>query len=425
MKPRFALLAISLLANAAFVADALRSRASADVPPAGVAHANVTRPAKAASVTSAELAEAFKSNNPVRLRDALRAAGLPEATIRSLVTALIANPYQERWLALRPKPDPNQPWWKEGPNSWDWQSKLSREQRAELRTHERAYTNEVTRVLGPEPEAAQGAKADFLSTDKRKTVAEIEADYQDLREEVNQDMRNFPLPADAEKLKFIMAEKKRDLAAILTPQELADYELRSSDAAEKLHRKISKFDRTEEEYRNIFAIQKAYDDTQNLDAWGNPIDQSSEARRKQREAEKIVGAQIKAALGAERYADYTRSQNYDYQKLVAATQRLSLPPETARQVYDLRDTVSSESARIVDNPDLGMDQKKQLLADLAKTTRSQIRTRLGDTAAEAYLKNSMSWISKVESGNAVTFGEEGNSTSTRSIPASKNPAAAK
>jgi hypothetical protein len=425
MKPRFVLLALSLFANAAFVADALRSRASADAPPAGVAHANVTRPAKAAPGTSAELAEAFKSNNPVRLRDALRAAGLPESTIRSLVTALISHPYQKQWLALRPKPDPNQPWWKEGPNSWDWQSKLSRGQRAELRTLERAATNEITRVLGPEPEAYQGSRSDFLSADKRKTVAEIKADYQDLSEDVQQDMRNFPLPADAEKLKFILAEKKRDLAAILTPQEMADYELRSSDTADKLHRKLSKFDRTEDEYRKIFAIQKSFDDTQNLDAWGNPIDQSSEARSKQREAKKGVESQIKAALGAERYADYTRSQNYDYQKLVAATQRLSLPPETARQVYDLRDTVSSESGRIVDNPDLGVDQKKQLLADLAKSTRSQIRARLGDTAAEAYLKNSMSWLRKVESGNAVTFGEDGQSTGTRSIPAVKKPAAAK
>jgi hypothetical protein len=58
----------------------------------------------------------------------------------------------------------------------------------------------------------------------------------------------------------------------------------------------------------------------------------------------------------------------------------------------------------VDNPDLGVDQKKQLLADLAKTTRSQVRARLGVEGTDSYLENgSMSWLNDVESGNAVSF----------------------
>lgn len=97
----------------------------------------------------------------------------------------------------------------------------------------------------------------------------------------------------------------------------------------------------------------------------------------------------------------------EYQTLIAATDRLSLPSETARQVFDLRTTVSSESVRIIDSPDLGVEQKKQTLAALAQTTRSQIRSRIGKAAADSYMKNNTDWLTKVETGNAVTFDEEG------------------
>ena len=196
--------------------------------------------------------------------------------------------------------------------------------------------------------------------------------------------------------------------------------------AQQLRSKISRFDGTEEEYRKIFALQKAFDDTQNRDAWGNPFSQTHDEWKKRQEDEKQLKEQIKASLGAERYADYTLAQNTDYQQLVAASKRLGLPPETARQVFDLRSTVSSESVRIVDNPNLGVDQKKQMLAALAQSTRNQISARLGDAAADAYIKKTASWLTSVESGSAVTFGEDGNSTNVRGIATTpKKPAAAK
>ena len=417
MKPLPILIAASLLTNVAFFTGTLRSplaTAGEAAPTTGTTASRAgTGPAKAIQAVPKDLAEILKAKNPDSFRDFLRAAGLPESTVKSIVAGLIWENYHIRSNALSPKLDPSKPWWKGGNN--DWYS-ITKEQRAELSTLEREAEAEETRVLGPDAHTRwQDPQLTFLSADKRKKVEGIEKDYEDLIQKVQHEMQDFRLTSDDEKIKLLMAEKKRDIAAALTPQEQTEYDLRMSPNAKQLISQISQFDCTEEEYRKIFAIQKAYNDTQNLDAEGNPLNPGADDQAKRREDEKQLKELIKTALGTERFAEYKRSQSYEYQQLVAAGKRLALPPETARQVYSLRDTVASESARIVDNPDLGVDQKKQLLADLAKTTRSQVRARLGVEGTDSYLENgSMSWLNDVESGNAVSFDPVTDYITTRS-----------
>ena len=67
------------------------------------------------------------------------------------------------------------------------------------------------------------------------------------------------------------------------------------------------------------------------------IIRTADNQAKREEDQKRLNTQIKTILGDERYAEYTRAQNPEYQQLVTASKRLALPPETARQVYDLRE----------------------------------------------------------------------------------------
>ncbi|MET0262825.1 MAG: hypothetical protein ABW223_07990 [Rariglobus sp.] len=432
MKPLTLLLAASLIANAAFVAAPLLSRRTETSPP--TSSASSTRAGNAASKTNAsqqrgaattDVLEALRTDNVEALRDFLREAGMPDDTVRAVVTSAIWKRYSERMRALQPKADATKPWWKDNN---DWYGNMTREQRTQLRTLQREGAEEAERVLGPDKANAgwgwQDTRFNFIAEEKRKDVQEVEQDYQDLIQEVQMDMNGFTLPSDAEKIRFLQEEKMRDLAAVLTPQELADYDLRMSKTAQQLRWKMTRFDASEEEYRKIFEIQKAFDATQQTDAWGNPINQSPDGWKKRQESEKLVAEQMKAALGAERYADYKRSQTHEYQQLQAATKRLSLPPETASQVYDLRNGVSVESQSIAANTNLGTEQKKQALAALAKKTREQVQTSLGAEAAEVYLRNSMHWLNGVEQGNVLTLSEDGSQTNTRPLPAEpKKPVA--
>jgi hypothetical protein len=419
------LLAASLVANAAFVTtramrtsaaqtkDDRRTQSSA---PASTRTSTGGQPDSA--IVRTDIIAALKTNNIEALRDLLRDADLPDEIVRSIVSSVIWSRYREQIHAMQPKPDPNKPWWKNEQN--DWYTNTSREQRAEMRRIQRESENEMLRLLGPNKDNSgwgpQDTRLSFLPESKRKAFQDIDQDYQDLIQEAQQEMQGFRLPSDAEKIRFLQEEQKRDLAAILTPAELADYELRMSPTAQQLRWKMTRFDGTEDEYRKIFALQKTFDSTQQTDAWGNLINQGPDDWKKRQEGEKQLAAQIKEALGPERYAEYARSQNNEYQQLTAAAKRFALPPETAIQVYNLRNDVSAESQRIVDNGSLGPDQKKQALADLAKKTREQVRTSLGVEAADAYLKYGMNWLNNVEQGNAITFSEDGRQNGTRPIP---------
>lgn len=409
------LLIASLAVNAAsFVWIAGRGHQSADAASSSPAAAGSSAQAKSATsakgalASSADIVEQLRSGNPESLRDLLRAAGLPDESVRMIVGSAIWRRYGERMKALQPKPDPNKPWWKDNN---DWYSSMTREQRAEMRRLQQEANAEMTRILGPDKDnhgwGWQDTRYSFLPEEKRKQVQDVEQDYQDLIQEVQQDMNGFQLPSDAEKIRFLMEEKKRDLAALLSPAEFADYELRMSRTAQQLRWKMSKFDASEEEYRKIFAIQKTFDDSQNLDAWGNSLDRGPDSWKKRQEGEKQVGEQIKAALGADRYRDYVRSQNNEYQQLQSAAKRLSLPAETATQVFDLRFEVADAAKRIADNKDIDYDQKLQMLGDLTKATKEKVRAKLGDEASEVYLKSGMSWLDNVAQGNVIKFGEEG------------------
>jgi hypothetical protein len=424
MKPLVSLLAASLVANAVFIAVQMMRPSPAkahDVSSTSPATISASsHAAKPDPALTGDIVAALKANDAEGLRDLLRTAGLPDETVRAVVSSTIWGRYRDRINILQPKPDPNAPWWKQE-QDW-WGNKLTREQRAEMRRLQREATDESIRLLGPDKDPRSGwqdPRFGFLTDAKRKDVQEIEQDYQDLLQEAQQDMQGFTLPSDVEKIRFLQEEKKRDIAALLTPQELADYELRMSPTAQQLRWKMAKFDGTEEEYRKIFAVQQAYDSTQQFDAWGNPLNTASQDWEKHQQAQKQVNAQIKDALGSERYADYMRSQNHEYQQLATAAKRLSLPPETAIQVFNLRHELSSESQRIADNANLTTEQKKQALVALSKKTRDQVRASLGNEASEVYLKSSMSWLNSLEHGNLVTFSEEGQHTGSRSLPPDK------
>lgn len=432
MKALPLLLVASLVANAAFVTVTLRRTDSpADSTSSSQSSSSATKTAastKSKADTPADIVSALKANDPESLRDLLRAAGIPEDTIRNLVGTAIWSRYRDRMKALQPKPDPSKPWWKNDQNN-DWFGGMTREQRAEMRRLQAEANDESTRILGPNKDnygwGWQDTRLSFLPEEKRKDFQEIEQDYQDLIQEVQQEMNGFTLPSDTEKIRFLQEEQKRDLAAILTPAEFADYELRMSKTAQQLRWKMTRFDGTEEEYRKVFAIQKAYDDTQLTDAYGNPINQGQDDWKKRQEAQKILNTQIKEALGTDRYAEYARTQNHEYQQLQAAAKRLDLPPETAVTVFNLRNNIATESKLIADNENLAPDQKKQALADLAKKTRAQVVTALGEEAAGVYMKGSMNWLNTVEQGQLVTFSEDGQFTGSRALPAPKKPAAAK
>jgi hypothetical protein len=445
MKPLPLLLAASLVANAALVTVTLRkgsastesstsaSRTSsggsiASVKPrAGSAAANVKLPP--------EFLAALNGNDPESLRDMLRAAGLSDEMVRSIVQMRLWKKYEDRFKALNPQQnnDPNKPWWKDDRGQQNrWNGGMTKAQRDEQRRLQREVQDEMVRLLGTDPNQNrwQDARLAFLPSEKRQALQQIQQDYQELMSEINQDAQGFRMPSDAEKLRFLQEEQKRDIEALMTPDELQAYELRNSNTANQLRWKMTQYDATEQEYMAIFPLQKAFDDKynqQNNDPFGyNPEQRDQNYWKARQEAEKQLQEQIRGLIGEERYADSIRRQDQDWQQLEAATRRLALPADTPQKLFAVRDNVASSVQQIADNPNFTAEQKKQELASIASATRDQIRDALGEEGAQAYFKNNgMAWLKELDKGNTITFRTDSPGYNTKALPKDPKKATAK
>lgn len=416
-------LVVSVVANASWLFVHLRTGDGASGSGSASADRAGGREARLAGALSAgraaatgengAIARALQSGDAEALRDELRAAGVDEDLVRAVVGMRLWKRHEARMRALQTRSGGQTEWWKQETNGW-WGGQ-TKEQRAELKALQAEIKAESERLLGKDPFALANnpwleRQYGFLPSEKREALQQLEQDYNELSNELRQESQGFTLPSDREKTKFLMAEKRADLEALLTPEELQDYDLRQSRTAQQLRWQMTQMDASEAEYRAIFEIRKGFDEVHNdHDQFGNRTRNMTPDDWKVRsEAEKAMKAEIKVALGEERYAEYVRAQDNDYQQLRKATDRFALPADTPRKVYALRDEVPAAATRIADDASLTPEQKKEAVAKLATDARDRVRGMLGPEVAQAYFdQNGMQWLQQLEQGTIITFDEEG------------------
>jgi hypothetical protein len=191
-------------------------------------------------------------------------------------------------------------------------------------------------------------------------------------------------------------EKERDaaIAQVLSPQEYAEYELRASNTASSLRYQLATFDPTEQEFRTIFQLQRAFDlQYPSVFAVGALTPEQNAAMRQRSEAQKLLTDQIKAALGPERGEEYVRSMDYNYQQTARLVGRLELPAENARQVYAVQKEFEPRVAELRGNRTLSAEQRNQQLAALQEEATAKVSPLLGGTRGlEAYKQYGGSWL---------------------------------
>lgn len=414
------LIALSLTANIFLAAFALRP---ALAPPAfrdffagshpasgrsSIAAASIESARKEA-VHPAQLWSQLQTDDLPTLVARLRGMGFPIGIIRAIVTSEVNARYNPQMRALS-EPDPRTPFWKpsnvltsNSPNYAEY-NRLQRERAKVLREllSDTAFATE-------DVSAAQRRQFGNLSRQKIDLLQRVEDDYADMTAALRAATGGVTFPEDTGKFNLLAQEKHADLAAILTPNELADYEVRSSPLTNLLSRYIGNFDASEAEFRAVFQAQQKYGAVVSPSGSLGAGNVDPDVRRA---AVVQLDADLRASLGEARYADYQRETNRDFQQLSGIAKQENVAPAVAIQAFNLRDTVAAESNRIVDDATLTADQKRTALQSLAQTTRAQTLALLGPTAGQAYLKVQDNWLNNVERGNAVTFD---NRTTTSSI----------
>ena len=429
-----ALLVGSLLANAAFLAVVLRNHSAtgsgtfftSTSSRAGTPRSSSTfdSPAIPAAPVAPELATALgktlNTRDPARLRDLLRAAGVEPDLVKQLVTAAVWSIYEARFKELQPAtPGDDSAWWKDplhAPRTPAEQRALN-ERRQSL---QRERQTELAALLGETDPANEFAnnpvlrkRYGALPVEKAVSLRRIEKDYQDLLGELRQSTNGFELPADREAIRMLGVERERDISALLTSEERAAHALRDSPTANTLRWRMTQFNASESEYRQIFAAQKTFDDqfSENRDPFsgaGDPPPRDKDYWDRRRAAEQALNDQIRTVVGDERYVSAQLKQDQDYTTALAATNRLGLASDTPDRLYALRTPTVADSQKIAANPALSAADKKAALKKLATTTRAQVERTLGKEAADVYFKRgAMQWISQLERGTSLTLNAEG------------------
>jgi hypothetical protein len=431
------LLAGSLVANAAFVGmfafrptfapPALRdffqsSSARAEAAAAARAQAQALAAQRAKADTARLLASqallwsALQSDDLPTLVARLRAAGFPPSVVRAIVSAQIDARFAARMKALTRQVEETPFWKPQATNSFNHPKVFE-----EMNQAYRDRTKLLRELLGDgffassgaDPTAAQRRQFGNLAKSKIDLIQRINDDYAEMLSQVRAATNGITLPEDRAKMALLDREKHADLAAILTPQELEDYEMRSSQITSRLSSAFTLMNATEDEFRTIFRIQQQFNDR--LNPTGGVF--GAEMSQQRRDAEREVTAQLKSALGETRAAEFARAQNYEFQSLAQLAQRENLPLDAAVRAYDLRTSTSEESGRIFKNKDLTTEQKYAAMQTLAQNTKAQLVAALGSTAGSAYA-SSATWLKAIEKGTSVRF--EGSTTYFMPLPAS-NP----
>lgn len=351
----------------------------------------------------------------------LRAAGFTAPIIRSIVNARLEARFHARVAALTHE-SLTVPFWKSEPlgtpnitRVLESMTDISRE-RVQLRRQlfgDEFFTRDHTA-------AAESRRAIYgdLPSDKVNLIEQISRDYAEMEQQIRTASQGILLPEDREKLAFLQSERRRDLAAVLSPAELEEHLMRTSPITSRLRPALTVMDATEAEFRALYQIHLPYADVL-FPGFGGGSVTTMEMLLKRRELHETLLAQASAALGESRAKEFFRAGITEYQQLTRLAQRDNLPSGTAAHVFDMRDQAASESKRIYENRALSTEEKRAALQALAQTTSNQLLVALGGNAGQQYLR-SASWLQVIANGAMITFSPEGGWV-TRSV--SLRPAA--
>ncbi|HEU5081280.1 MAG TPA: hypothetical protein VFT72_18855 [Opitutaceae bacterium] len=407
---------VSLFANIALAATLLYQQKQSASATAAHVETNQPKPialtpeeqAHAAAVT--KLTTALKNNDPAAVRDQLRALGFADDVVRSMVRAIVYRPVLNLQKSFSTAQHSGNSYLSMQPGMFSF-ANLTAQQREQFFNATHQADRELEALLGPDPLDARQNRYSFLGAEKAAKLRSLDADYDELRNKLMLETNGFRVPADDEKMAYIESERRKDIAALLTPEEMQEYELRTSPTANRVRGELRNFDATEAEYKAIYAAQKALDDRAKASGTGTPVNGQSFS-----DAQQAMNDQIRAALGDERYNEYMRSHNPDYQALNAAARRFNLPTTAVDQAFTTRDQTIASAQRITSDPTMNDDQRRAALNNLVTQTRNQLRTTLGQEAADAYMRSNMRWLDDAQRGAAITVNPNGMVSTRRPAP---------
>ena len=331
----------------------------------------------------------------------LRAANCPEETIQDLMVAEVTRKFADRRkVAIAGLSASNEAeYWKAS----NYNSPEGRERQKKYRELDREASALLVELLGFDPqkklrEESGGydyyeQQVSFVPAEKREQLRRYLEEFQEKEQDHYSRNRGLHDAQERAERREMQEEKKRGLAAFLTPEELRHWELRSSQTASQLQSEITTMSLTQAQYEALFAARNKVGDAIFLwsDLAGDP-----KARERSEQAKKQLAEEVNAALGPEMAKEFEWSRNGDYQQLFRMAKAENLAPDTARKVYGYKEQAEAKAKEVRAMTDLSREQQQQTLTALRTETENAMKATLGDKVYNRY-KSDAYWLNSISS----------------------------
>ena len=341
----------------------------------------------------------FSTDDYPKYISQLRSVGCPFSAICDIIVGALSRQYDPRLSALRRS---SGTFWTPAQRPTSAEVEVRRKQMEQAAALELERDELIRDLLGIEfkdylsRSSGRGDRWDEIlsfmpDSERRRQVRPVLAKYEDLENGVIRASGGTLGADDSAALKRLYAEKLEELGGAFTPSELEEYQLRTSPIADALRNNVLiGFRPTEEEFRAIFRAYHTFDPSIS----GSPASEDEHARS-------LLGIatrdeQIRQALGDQRFADYVRSQDQTYLRLVELTDYFGLPTDAAIQVHNVREDVLAKVREINQQPALPEHQRLATLQEIKKQTEVEVVAKLGEEAFRQYSRAPWGvWIQEI------------------------------
>ena len=321
----------------------------------------------------------------------LRRIGCPEETIRDLVKQDLDKLYDQRKADILSKAPARKEYWKTGnPSALSRPSSATSSQMAQLDREKNEVLGDLFGSQGmaainrPNPlararsQSKSGYAMDFIP---EETKAELNTLEREFGSELLKKMAQGATDAqDMAEIRRMRTERDDRIATMLTPEQKMEYDLRKSPTAANMRLQMDGFDPSEDEFRDIFAARKAFDNEHGVVPGSSISPADAEIRQF---AEQEMNDQIRTSLGDDRYQDYMRQTDYDYKSIHKITQRQGLGDNISAQVYQMKGGAEELAREIRMNTGLSIEERQMQLGQIQNETSISIESLIGGQGAAA------------------------------------------
>jgi hypothetical protein len=184
-------------------------------------------------------------------------------------------------------------------------------------------------------------------------------------------------------LALLEQERRRDIAATMTPREFEDLELKESAAGRLVDRALKGTNVSDEQRREVFRLQREFELQFDGRREAAPLTYLEREQVRQRTQERI-----RAVLGEDLFRVWLAAAD----DLYAVTAARGVPTQIARDLMQTRDDYNMRVLSLQVAPGLAADQRLAARRQLAEETRSRAAAILGPQLYQTAHAELLTWL---------------------------------